>query len=69
MAVQLRKLLERTALYYPVLPDGTPGPAPVLPLWSPLWTQGAYLGPDETAVASLGAEEQQARRRHHQHPA
>lgn len=39
MAVQLRKLLERTALYYPVLPDGHPGPAPGSSPWSPPWTQ------------------------------
>lgn len=61
MAVQLRKLLERTALYYPVLPDGTLGQPRVLP-------RGAHRGhqgiPDPRRDGSglLGAEEQQARR-------
>lgn len=51
MAVQLRKLLERTALYYPVLPDGTLGQPRFFPV-EPTVDTGAYLGPDETAVAS-----------------
>lgn len=51
MAVQLRKLLERTALYYPVLPDGTLGQPRFFPV-EPTVDAGAYLGPDETAVAS-----------------
>ena len=51
MAVQLRKLLERTALYYPVLSDGTLGQPRFFPV-EPTVDTGAYLGPDETAVAS-----------------
>ena len=51
MAVQLRKLLERTALYYPVLPNGTLGQPQFFPV-EPTVDTGAYLGPDETAVAS-----------------
>ena len=51
MAVQLRKLLERTALYYPVLPDGTLGQPRFFPV-EPTVDTRAYLTPDETAVAS-----------------
>ena len=51
MAVQLRKLLERTALYYLEWPNGTLGQPQFFPV-EPTVDTGAYLGPDETAVAS-----------------
>ena len=67
MAVQLRKLLERTALYYPVLPDGTwasPGSSP----WSPPWTQGHTWALTRRRWPP-GCRRTTSTPAHHQHPA